>query len=303
MGSKTPLRYPGGKQRIWPFVHEIIKLNGLCGGHYVEPYAGGAGVAIELLMRGDVSDIHLNDKCPALYSFWHSVLNETTAFCKKVLKASLSIEEWKRQREIFKRCDRKNKLALGFATFYLNRCNRSGILTGGAIGGVAQQGKWKLDARFPRNELLNRIEAIAKRKRSIHLRNWDAERFIKQYIVKLPKKTLVYCDPPYFRKAERLYPNSYRLEDHIRIAEVIQRHVKHPWIVSYDAAPEILKCYEKRQYFIYKLQYNAGPVYKGTETFIFSDNLRRPHMSVMPCINKALEKLQNTKKVGQSIYA
>ena len=181
---KTPLRYPGGKQKIAPFIVEILEENDLVGGQYVEPYAGGAGVAIELLLRDVVSHIHLNDSCPAVFSFWHSILNETEEFCRRISRTPLNIDMWKKQREIFVNSKSADRLDLGFAMFYLNRCNHSGILSGGVIGGLNQNGKWKMDARFPRNELIRRIEAIAEKKRYIHLRNWDAERFIIEYLPK-----------------------------------------------------------------------------------------------------------------------
>ncbi|MCG3110987.1 MAG: DNA adenine methylase [Candidatus Manganitrophus sp. SB1] len=285
---KTPLRYPGGKQRIWRFIDEIVTTNDLEGGHYVEPYAGGAGVAMELLLRGKVSGVHLNDACVAVFSFWDSVLNETEKMCRKISRASLTVEEWKRQREIFRKREEADPLELGFATFYLNRCNRSGILTGGVIGGIDQSGPWKIDARFPRNELIKRIEAIADRKRAIHIRNWDAERFLMEYVPKLQKKTLVYCDPPYFKKADRLYPNHYSREDHARIAKVIQDNLKIPWVVSYDSAPEILSYYPRRRSFLYTLQYNAARAYKGREMFIFSDKITIPERSALPSIDETL---------------
>lgn len=289
--NKTPLRYPGGKQRLWPFVKEILLTNGLKEGHYVEPYAGGAGVAIELLLRGCVSTIHLNDSCIGVYSFWHSILNETERFCSKVARASLTVDEWLKQREVFKDRARADRFDVGFATFYLNRCNRSGILTGGVIGGLSQSGHWKIDARFPRNELIKRIEAIAAKKSSIRIKNWDAERFLDSYVSKLPKTTLIYCDPPYFHKADRLYHDHYRIEDHARIAQVIQRRIKRHWIVSYDSALQIMEHYEKRRSFLYALQYNAARAYKGTEAFFFSDSLKLPKSSSVPYIDAALRAL------------
>lgn len=289
--NKTPLRYPGGKQRVWPFIKEILITNDLANGHYVEPYAGGAGVAIELLLRDFVSTIHLNDSCVGIHSFWHSILNETETFCRRVSRASLTVDEWRKQREVFKNRERADRLDLGFATFYLNRCNRSGILTGGVIGGLRQSGHWKIDARFPRNELIKRIEAIADRRNSIKIRNWDAERFLIEYVPRLPMKTLVYCDPPYFHKADRLYQNHYDPDDHVRIAQVIQHTIKHHWVVSYDDAQEIIKCYPRRQSFFYALQYNAAKAYKGTEVFFFSDTLKLPQESSVPSIDQALKGL------------
>lgn len=285
---KTPLRYPGGKQRLWTFVDEILTENDLVAADYVEPFAGGAGVAMELLLRGRVRRVHLNDSCVAVFSFWHSILTEPERFCRAVSRASLNVDTWRRQRDVFRERDTADRFDLGFAMFYLNRCNRSGILNGGVIGGLEQVGDWKIDARFPRNELISRIEAIAARKSDIKIRNWDAERFIIQYVPRLPEKTLVYCDPPYFRKAERLYPNHYKPEDHHRIATVIQRSIPQHWIVSYDSCDEIKAFYEGRASFQYLLQYNAAKAYKGSELFIFADHTVVPARSSVPAIDTAL---------------
>ena len=196
---KTPLRYPGGKQKLTPFILEVMKENCLQGGESApEPYCGGAGVAIELLLNNHVAQIHLNDSCLGVYAFWHSILRDTDAFCRRISAASLTIPEWRRQREILRRATEFDLLDVGFSMFYLNRCNRSGIISGGVIGGLEQAGKWKIDARFPHNELITRVEAIAAKAASISITNWDAERFIHDYLPLLPKRALVYCDPPYF---------------------------------------------------------------------------------------------------------
>ncbi len=286
----SPLRYPGGKQKIAPFVYEILEENDLLGGHYVEPYAGGAGVAIDLLVKGKVSHIHLNDSCPAVYAFWHSILKYPQEFCRRVLTASMTIEEWQKQRDIINNPKGVERFDLGFAMFFLNRCNRSGILRAGVIGGMKQDGRWKMDARFNRNELIRRIELISDYKTKIKIRNWDAEKFIKQYIPRLPDDTLIYCDPPYFNKADKLYNNHYAPEDHQRIAGVIQEEIKHPWIVSYDNTNEILFNYSDRRKFTYALRYNAAKAYQGSEIFIFSDDLEIPITSEIPSIDHALEE-------------
>jgi DNA adenine methylase len=187
-------------------------------------------------------------------------------------------------------------LELAFSLFYLNRCNRSGITTGGLIGGLHQSGEWTMDARFPRTELIHRVEAIANKRRAITVKNMDAEVYLKQHVSSLPKNTLVYCDPPYFHKANRLYLNHYEPDDHAYIAQVIQKHLRRPWIVSYDNAHEIVDAYSKRRRFSYSLQYNAGTVYKGTEVFFFSDNLKVPDESAVACINKALARLPKVMK-------
>jgi len=286
---KTPLRYPGGKQKLWPFLLEILEANGLDGGEYVEPYSGGAGVAMELLLRGHVSKVHLNDSCPAVSAFWHSILNETEKFCRKISRASLTVEEWKKQREVFRSRETADRFDLGYAFFFLNRCNRSGILNGGLIGGLKQEGRWKLDARFTRNDLISRVEEIGGKRTAIRIRNWDAEKYLKTYVPRLPRNTLVYCDPPYYKKADRLYPNYYSHSDHEQLARVIQRDVKVPWVVSYDSCEEVAANFEYRVQIEYKLQYNAAKAYKGSELFVFSDDLYLPYSSRIPSINEVLE--------------
>lgn len=286
---QTPLRYPGGKQKLAPFVIEIMAENNLLGGDYAETYAGGAGIAIQLLLSGEVAHIHLNDSWYPLHAFWRSVIYKPEEFCRRIKNTPLTVNEWRRQKEILSRPWEFDQIDLGFSMFYLNRCNRSGIIhDAGLIGGLEQKGHWKMDARFPRKELIQRVEAVAARRSAITLKNWDAERFINEHIPTMPERSLVYCDPPYFHKAERLYPNYYEAKDHERVAAVIQTRMQRPWLISYDYTPEILRFYDDRKMFWYRLQYNAAKVYKGKELIVISDNLDLPRHSDLPFIDKRL---------------
>lgn len=287
----TPLRYPGGKQKLAPFIREILEANDLVGGGYVEPYAGGAGVALELLIGRHVEKIYLNDSALPVFAFWKAVLEDTESLCRLISSASLTVEEWKLRREVVRNPEGYSRLELGFSTFYLNRCNRSGVLSGGVIGGLNQTGEWKMDARFSRNELIRRIEVVAARRDSIVVTNLDAENFISGYVNDLPQSTLVYCDPPYFEKAGRLYLNSYQEADHERLATFIQNSLNKNWIVSYDSSPQILNFYKARRSFLYDLQYNASTVYKGKEIFVFSDGLKVPQVSSLPYIDCVIKNL------------
>lgn len=291
--AKTPLRYPGGKQRLSPFIEEILIENNIKNGHYVEPYAGGAGVGIELLLTKKVSNIHLNDSDFGIYCFWYAVLNRTEELCQMIQSASMTVDEWRKRKEIVKQCDRRKKLELGFSVFYLNRCNRSGILSAGIIGGLDQSGNYKMDARFSRNDLIRRIETIAQFKDNIFLTNFDAEYYIKNYISNLPQESLIYLDPPYYEKGCELYLNAYKKNDHARLSKVIQDEINLNWILSYDGVSDILELYNERRHFLYDLQYTAAKVYKGKEVFIFSDRLRIPQKSVIEHINIGIKELSS----------
>src|SRR3990172_4832599 len=162
MDYYSPLRYPGGKGKISSFFKRVFRDNYLYDGVYVEPYAGGASVGLSLLLNQYASKVVINDVDLSIYAFWHSVFSCTDDLCKLILDTPVTIETWKRQKE-FQR-DRMNTshLQLGFSTFFLNRTNRSGIVNAGVIGGTKQDGKWRIDARFNKRELIKRIERIAR---------------------------------------------------------------------------------------------------------------------------------------------
>jgi DNA adenine methylase len=275
----TPMRYPGGKGRLTQYVIDIIKLNKLVGGHYVEPYAGGAGVAIALLYLEYAAHIHLNDLNRSVYSFWKSVCEEPEALCKLVRDKPLTVGQWKKHTRLQTAKD-VSTLELGFSTLYLNRTNRSGIITGGIIGGKDQTGNWKLDARFNRVDLIRRIEKIASYSPRITLYNMDAAQFINEKLASVPKRSLVYLDPPYYRKGSKLYEDHYQRKDHAIIAELVAK-IKQKWIVSYDNVPAIRKLYSEFEQETFGLCYSAHSRYKGREVMISCANLETP-MSVRP---------------------
>lgn len=206
----SPLRYPGGKGKLAPLMELLIKQTGHCGGTYIEPFAGGAGIALELLEKEIVKDIVINDLDKGIYSFWRAILTETDRFINDIQTVELTISEWNKQREKINNCSRYS-YDLGFATFYLNRTNRSGIIKGGVIGGLKQSGKWRIDARFNRENMIKRIIKIASKKKHIHLYNKDVDSFIKNYLPKYEQNAFVYFDPPYFEKGKQLYPKFFRM--------------------------------------------------------------------------------------------
>ncbi len=273
----TPLRYPGGKGKIVGYIKEIIIANKMLDGNYVEPFAGGAAVAIELLLQDYVTHIHINDLDRSIYAFWHSILKETDAFCDLIESTSVSIDEWFNQRAIQQTASDCNLLILGFSTFFLNRCNRSGIIKGGVIGGKDQAGKWKLDARFNKTELLRRINQIARFKSRISLHNLDVVDFLSLTIPVVPDNTLVYLDPPYYVKGKGLYANHFTHNDHANLVERVSAGLAgKKWIVSYDNVPEIVDIYKRYQKLVYGLSYSAQARYQGLEIMFFSNSLVIP---------------------------
>lgn len=275
MRFNTPLRYPGGKGKLSNFMLNVIEGNGLSAIHYAEPYAGGAGLALKLLHLNVAEKIILNDINISVYAFWYSVLNDADLLCSKIENTSVTMDEWYAQKEIIDSPNKYDLLTIGFSTFFLNRTNRSGILKGGVIGGKKQDGNWKLDARYNKNDLISRIQKIHDMRESISLYNLDAIAFINKIVTQLPKNSLTYLDPPYYVKGKGLYINHYAHQDHVDVANVVQEKIKTPWIVSYDNTPEIQEMYSGKS-LVYGINYSAQDRYEGSEIMFFSKGLKIP---------------------------
>jgi DNA adenine methylase len=272
----SPLRYPGGKGKLANFLKLLFLENDLLGCEYVEPYAGGASVALSLLFEDYASHIHINDLNPSIYAFWKVVLEDAESLCERIANVEITTEEWARQRAIQEEANPPD-LELAFSTFFLNRTSHSGIIGGGIIGGRRQTGKWKIDARFGREDLIRRIRKIARHRRRITVTCVDAAHFLKDDLPRIDNP-FVYLDPPYFVKGAELYQSSYSPEDHKAIAALVNG-LAVPWIVSYDAVEEIEILYQPAPQRRYDLSYSAGARYSGREVMFFSDLLRVPDLA------------------------
>ncbi len=279
----SPLRYPGGKNKLAPFIAKICIDNELCD-NYIEPYSGGASVALTLLMEGFVEKVIINDKDRSIYAFWHSVLHNTSELCDRIYNCRITIEEWRRQKEI--QLNKKNidLIDLGFSTFFLNRTNRSGIINGGPIGGFAQSGEYCLDCRFNKEELINRIMLIASKKNRIKLYTKDAIRLVDILLRRqhLTKKSLLYFDPPYYLKGPSLYMNHYTHEDHLYVRDAIGDIQFGRWIVSYDPTDEIKDLYSGYRSLEYNLTHTAHTARNGKEILFFSNNILKVDLKNNP---------------------
>lgn len=274
-GFYSPLRYPGGKGKLADYVKAIVRENDLLDGVYVEPYAGGAAVALELLFLDYVQEIHINDLNCSVHSFWREVLDNPDRLITRILETEVSIHEWFRQKDV--QADPGASLSdRAFSTFFLNRCNRSGILKGGVIGGKKQDGGWKLDARFNKEELTSRIRTVSTYRDRITLHNRDAAELVLSLAKTLPPETLFYLDPPYYVKGEGLYDSFYTHDDHVKVGKVVQGLDKQRWIVSYDDVAEINSIYASARALRYRLSYSAQTREKGGEVMFFCSKLEIP---------------------------
>jgi DNA adenine methylase len=279
MLANSPLRYPGGKSVLSEFFGDILIANGIRDGNYVEPYAGGAGAALNLLFAEHVQQIILNDADPCIHAFWNAILTRKNDFIKRLKETSVTIAEWERQRDIYRQHDIYSHSKVALAGFYLNRCNRSGIMVnGGPIGGFSQKGKWELNARFNKEELIRRIDKIHLYRDRITIYNMDAIAFLRDVIGtrKDLENTLIYLDPPYFGKGMQLYLNYYNHEDHIHLARFVKKQRKFRWLMTYDNVPEIRSLYQDCRCIEFNIPYSVQSHKIGSELLIHGRTLSVP---------------------------
>jgi DNA adenine methylase len=274
--TDSPLRYPGGKTAMYPKISGIINENGLQEATYIEPFAGGCGLALKLLLHNDVSNIVINDIDQAIYSFWHCILFSAEQLCDKIRECDITITERNRQIDILYNYANYSILDVGFAALFVNRTSVSGILTAGPVGGKDQKGNDKLDARFKKDVLIAKIRAIANLKTKISLYNLDAIDFMDQVLPSYDTtEVILNFDPPYVKKGQELYLNHYKAADHENLSNRIS-HCEYHWIVTYDYNDMILELYSRFRHERVELNHSAGNMKKGQELIIFSDSLVIP---------------------------
>ncbi len=287
MPKKTysPLRYPGGKNILSNYIINLIYENELQGCTYIEPFAGGASVALKLLLERHVDNVIINDFDRAIYAFWYSVINFTEELCELINSTEITIDEWYKQKEIQNNKDNEEILKLGFSTLFLNRTNRSGIIKAGVMGGKNQDGQYKLDCRFNKCEIINRIKLIGNRRQSISLYNLDTNVLIEQVILNLNERALTFFDPPYYKKGSSLYVNFFKHDDHLELSTQIKNIENVNWIVTYDYVDEICNMYSGLRYDVYGLKYTVERKYEGHEIMFYDNRLTIPeeHLNIVNC--------------------
>jgi DNA adenine methylase len=275
MKCSSPLRYPGGKSAMTGLINQIRKLNGFGDRAIAEPFAGGAGASLSLLYLEETLKIFINDADKSIYDFWWSVLHRIEPFVDQLTTIKVNMREWRRQRTIYKESGRISRLQRGFAAFYLNRCNRSGIImNGGPIGGVKQTGIWKLDARFNKPELKRRCEKVSEYRDRIDVSCRDGIEFIRDLEA---KSVLFFIDPPYYVKGPTLYLNALDHNYHLTLAAQLKTMKDAAWVLTYDDCPEIRKMYRGWATIRpFSLRYSAAERRSGKEVLIVPKWVRLP---------------------------
>ncbi|GBG13516.1 DNA adenine methylase [Novimethylophilus kurashikiensis] len=239
--TRSLLRYPGSKARFVDFISRAIRLNGLSGYVFAEPFCGGASASIALLESGCADYVALNDADPLVAHLWDTVFSETHAewLAEQVMTIPLTIDEWRRQKALEPISPRESALKC----LYLNRTSFNGIIhQSGPLGGWGQT-KRTVGVRFNRERLATRIRELSKlgdRVLSVSNNNWET--FCDRLLAN--NKCFFYLDPPYYHKAEQLYGYYFDKEGHARLRDYLIAS-KAKWMLSYDDAPEVRSLYQR----------------------------------------------------------
>lgn len=267
-----------------PYMVQLLAAQPVRPDAYAEPFAGGAGVALYLLTEEEVRSIYLNDLNPGIAAFWRSVFNYTEEFAQRVKWAEVSLAAWHTASDVYRNPLGKSDLELGYATFFLNRCNRSGILTARPIGGLHQTGAWKIDARFNRGELAQRIRRLGRYRHRVFISAMDGRDFIRS-LAPLRERVLVYVDPPYLGQGDDLYLNSLTDEDHAELARTLRRSPL-PWMLTYDVDQRVTnELYKELNTAEFSLAHTAHVQGIGAEYMVFGPRLAVPSVAIVPGAN------------------
>ena len=254
----------------------LFEENNLKDIQYVEPFGGGASLALTFLFEEYASVIHINDLSRPVYSFWNSVLNRTQELCERIEETPINMEVWEQQRQVYDNRNSADLLDLGFATLFLNRTNRSGIISGGPIGGKRQGSAWTLNCRFNKQELVQRIERISRYRGRIRLHNRDALELTTNLLPTLGPDAFIFYDPPYIERGKDLYLNEYTWEDHQALADKVNQ-TENPWVVTYDYHAAVQGgLYPHAQRLAYDLAYTTQDKYYGKEVMFLSRRMKLP---------------------------
>jgi DNA adenine methylase len=246
--GRSPFRYPGGKAFIADALEERICDAPSPITAFAEAYAGGAGAAVELLARGTVDRIILNDFDRRVFAAWWAILHRTADFVERITSTPVDMDTWYACRSIVENASRTSDMFdLGFAVFFLNRTNHSGVILGaGPIGGYSQTGKWLIDARFYRDTMIKRINWLGDRRDKIELSNQDGLEFLRSFSQENIRDTFFFIDPPYVQAGAKLYMNAMSDQKHRDLATFLTgEDFPARWLVTYDDCDLINDAYSR----------------------------------------------------------
>lgn len=294
----SPLRYPGSKQSLVKYAERFLRANKLVGREWIEPCAGGASIALSLISRGLVPRATIVEKDPLIHAFWKCLKTDGAILCELARKLSITVQTWQEFQKYREpeAVDRFPPMELALAGLFFNRVNYSGIIGAKPIGGMSQSSDYKIDCRFTKSTVIDRMVDAARLMDRIAVVGGDGLSYLRRSHARLSRRgSVVYVDPPYFVQGKKLYRYHFVERDHVRLARFLNE-AKFPWLVSYDNDPFVVSLFSSHNIRPICLRYTVREARKADELLI--TNQRKLPDAHGGCGDRSLMKRRNA-----SMYA
>lgn len=252
LASKTfrsPLRYPGGKQRAIGQIAKLFPKNAI---EYREPMVGGGSVYFHARTNSFAKKYWINDKFTELVSFWKSVQNEKTclqllAELEELRSSFNSAEEIKDYFLSARKEESHDQYRQAFLFFFFNRVTFSGTTRAGGFSAAASTRRFTASS-------IERLAPMPQALEGTQITNLGFEEVISEP----GEDVFIFLDPPYFT-ATRLYGHGGSLHqfDHELLADCL-KNSKHRFLITYDDCPEIRELYSWANIQSWSLQYGMN---------------------------------------------
>jgi len=233
----SPLRYPGAKRLLLPAIRDLLPEHVDL---LIEPFAGGASVALALLDEGRADRVVLGDADPLVAAFWSVATSRPDELIEAMRAETPSVERW----DYWRAAEPDDELKAACKCLYLNRTSFSGNLhhEAGPLGGRAGRGEG-IAGRWAPETVASRIRHVAELGRggriTVVAGDWQETVDVG---LRMAPDPLVYADPPYVSAGTRLYRASFTVGDHGNLADGLAT-APYRWLLSYDDHPTTRRLY------------------------------------------------------------
>ena len=295
----TPLRYPGGKTWLFEYVKEFLHFHELESKIVVEPYAGSASISVGLLRGNLMKEAYIGEKDPIIVSFWNAVLTRNDELVEYISTLEVTMETWFALKKYLSPTSTTNYdiVEVAGAFLFYNRTNYSGIIKGGPLGGKKQLSPYKLDCRFNKERIIERIRGLKGLYGRLHIVESDGLVFMQEMSSKFPEDSFFYVDPPYYGAGKDLYRFYFTDMEHESLSDFLT-NLDPPWLLSYDNAEFIRNLYQMRTKFPVYTDYQSGHLKREVKELLISNRIIPP---IAPKISHDTQACSAKKETIQDV--
>ena len=294
--SVTPLRYPGGKTWLLDYVKAFARFHKLSSTTIVEPYGGSASISVGLIRSQLVTDATVCERDPLIVAFWNVAIHRNEELIEYLSSLEINMETWYGLRRYLdlEKTNLQNELEAAGAFLFFNRTNYSGIIKGGPLGGKKQLSKYKLNCRFNKGRIADKIRSLKALEDKLKIIQIDGLEYMKNHALQSPDNVFFYVDPPYYGAGKDLYRFYFTDFDHQQLSAFLTG-TEIPWLLSYDDAEFIRNLYQKKSNLPVYTDYQSGHLRRGVKELLIS-NYVIPPASPNVTIDKQTKLMCKTDK-------